>query len=391
MSIIVSAVLWVALLAHVALVQSNPAGAPQMLGSTDRLTLAWRDWPVSDGPVRRAVRAIATSSAAQNDSLRSGVELIELLDQTSGVLSFRPAEQAANTPDAPPIAICAIECGDARKAEAVSAALGALLRSLNPATPVRERNEAANEIASVTLGQTSIEISWASRSNWVLAATASRALAEVLNAHAMPGFELHGSAAAHLKSALPTAPGFGCFVDIGFVADLLTHILDTAMPREQVAEICGVFRRLSGSLPAVAARVEFPASQPARTHVALTLPNDSILLRAARGARPITAADVCGVPVDAYWVQVWRLDLNAAVQAALESLDASSPDTRSTLLVLDASAGLALGFSPLNQLLPAVGETWTIYDAPANGGLLGFGTVAVIRLRDENAIGAMLP
>jgi len=45
-----------------------------------------------------------------------------------------------------------------------------------------------------------------------------------------------------------------------------------------------------------------------------------------------------------------------------------------------------LGFSLTDDLLPAFGDTWAVYDAPAHGGILLTGSVLVAEVRDREAV-----
>jgi prepilin-type processing-associated H-X9-DG protein len=55
-----------------------------------------------------------------------------------------------------------------------------------------------------------------------------------------------------------------------------------------------------------------------------------------------------------------------------------------------AMAGSFLGFSLTDEVLPAFGDTWAVFDAPDHGGILLTGTTIVIEARDADAIGAAL-
>lgn len=102
--------------------------------------------------------------------------------------------------------------------------------------------------------------------------------------------------------------------------------------------------------------------------------------------KPLSDADLEIIARDAYWGTAFNFDLNGAWLEAREVMTAVDPNLLTTV-----DGGLAmvqgfLGFSPTEHLLPALGDTWVVYDAPSHGGLLFTGAVLVGEVRDATAI-----
>jgi prepilin-type processing-associated H-X9-DG protein len=102
--------------------------------------------------------------------------------------------------------------------------------------------------------------------------------------------------------------------------------------------------------------------------------------------KPLSEDDLKIIPKDAYWAQVWNLDLNklwADTRGTVEEIDPNMlPMVEGAL----AMAGGFLGFSVTDDLLPAFGDTWALFDARTHGGILLTGSVLVADVRDADAI-----
>jgi prepilin-type processing-associated H-X9-DG protein len=105
---------------------------------------------------------------------------------------------------------------------------------------------------------------------------------------------------------------------------------------------------------------------------------------------PLADDDLRVVPQDAFWAVVWKLDLAALWQEALRVIEQLKPDVLPTVEGGLAFAAQFLGFSLTDELLPALGDAWALYDAPAHGGFLITGIVAVGQARDPEAVERMV-
>ena len=90
--------------------------------------------------------------------------------------------------------------------------------------------------------------------------------------------------------------------------------------------------------------------------------------------RDASGAAVCNLDVVALWGEAHRI---------VEALDPNA-----ALAVDGALAGFSaiLGISPTEQVLPALGDTWVIFDAPDHGGFLFTGMVLVAEVKDRAAL-----
>ncbi len=106
--------------------------------------------------------------------------------------------------------------------------------------------------------------------------------------------------------------------------------------------------------------------------------------------KALTDDDLKIVPQDAYWAQVTNTDLAALWQEVQRVLDVVAPDKAALIEGPLAMAQGVLGFSITNELLPALGDTWALFDAPEHGGILLTGTVLAVEVRDAQALEGML-
>lgn len=101
---------------------------------------------------------------------------------------------------------------------------------------------------------------------------------------------------------------------------------------------------------------------------------------------PLTDDDLRVIPADAYWAMAFNFDFARAwgqlIDTAGDVDPAFAAQLESSLSLLDT----LLGMSVADDWLAAFGETWAVYDAPANGGFLLSGTVFVIDAKDPDAI-----
>lgn len=106
--------------------------------------------------------------------------------------------------------------------------------------------------------------------------------------------------------------------------------------------------------------------------------------------KPLTDADIALLPKDAIWGSVSNLDLHELWQEFTRVVGRSDPDAEAQLEGVLAAATQFLGFSITDDLLPALGDTWAIYDAQSHGGLLITGAVLVADVKDAQKLSGML-
>jgi len=105
---------------------------------------------------------------------------------------------------------------------------------------------------------------------------------------------------------------------------------------------------------------------------------------------PLSDDDLKIIPKDAYWAQVWNLDLERLWQDVLDTVEAVNPEMVPMVAGAMEMPTMFLGFSVTNDLLPAFGDTWAVYDAPAHGGILLTGSVLVAEVKNGDAVHDML-
>ena len=105
---------------------------------------------------------------------------------------------------------------------------------------------------------------------------------------------------------------------------------------------------------------------------------------------PLQRADLELIPRDAYWGTACNFNLSNIWQEAHRVVEVLDPNA---VMQMDGAVSMAstmIGFDPLNQLLPALGDTWVVYDAPDHGGLLVTGIVLVLDInRPDEVNGAI--
>lgn len=119
------------------------------------------------------------------------------------------------------------------------------------------------------------------------------------------------------------------------------------------------------------------------------LGGDGLLDRFMRQA-PLTDADIAVVPKDAYFAMITNLDLVPTWEAVMTAVGEVDPGVRAQIEGAIAAAAQPLGFSLTGDLLPALGDTWVIYDAPSHAGLLFTGIVLVADVKDREKLEGML-
>jgi len=105
---------------------------------------------------------------------------------------------------------------------------------------------------------------------------------------------------------------------------------------------------------------------------------------------PLTDDDLKLIPQDAYWATAFNIDLAAVWHELRAVLEKLAPDALEELDEELTSATTPLGFSPVQDLLPALGDTWVLYDRPEHGGFLITGIVLGLEVRDAAKVQSIL-
>lgn len=106
--------------------------------------------------------------------------------------------------------------------------------------------------------------------------------------------------------------------------------------------------------------------------------------------QPLTPSDLALIPADAYFGSVWNLNLAQLAQTALNIVEDFDPDARAQIEGGLAAAGGFVGLSITNQILPAFGDTWAVYDARSHGALPGAGSVLIAQMSEPELFPALM-
>lgn len=106
--------------------------------------------------------------------------------------------------------------------------------------------------------------------------------------------------------------------------------------------------------------------------------------------KPLTDDDLRLVPRDATFGAVWNLDLPALWAEATRLAAEVAPGSEDQLAAGDAIVRNAIGFSIAEDLLPAFGDTWAIFDSPGQANYLVTGLALVAEVRQASDLAEML-
>lgn len=101
---------------------------------------------------------------------------------------------------------------------------------------------------------------------------------------------------------------------------------------------------------------------------------------------PLTEADLAQVPADAWWATVANLDLHALYEETLRVLGVLSPEVEQQVTGAIAATRQVLGFSITDDLLPALGDTWVLFDGPTQGSFLFTNAVLTVDVREKQTL-----
>ncbi|NUQ50776.1 MAG: type II secretion system protein, partial [Phycisphaerae bacterium] len=127
-----------------------------------------------------------------------------------------------------------------------------------------------------------------------------------------------------------------------------------------------------------------------RSRALLRMPGEKRGVGKLYHQKPLTDADLQLIPRDAYWGAVGNLDLAALWNDLRQPLDEIDPEIMPAIEGGLTMMRTVLGFSITDHLLPALGDTWAVFDAPAHGGIMLTGTVAVVEVRDAAGLDGII-
>jgi hypothetical protein len=121
-----------------------------------------------------------------------------------------------------------------------------------------------------------------------------------------------------------------------------------------------------------------------RSHIAIDGSADGVFKLVA--GKPLTAEDLAPIPHDATLAFAARFDASEAfklIKTVVGSVDPRGPEELSKSL---DELGREFDLDLSKGLIEAVGDTWRVYNAPSDGGLLFTGLTAVATVRDREAL-----
>ena len=101
---------------------------------------------------------------------------------------------------------------------------------------------------------------------------------------------------------------------------------------------------------------------------------------------PLQRADLELIPKNATWGTACNFNLLETWQEAHRCLEALDPNMVLQLDGFMSMSATMIGVNVVDQVLPALGDTWVIYDAPDHGGLMFTGIVLVLEANQPDAI-----
>lgn len=118
------------------------------------------------------------------------------------------------------------------------------------------------------------------------------------------------------------------------------------------------------------------------TNIYVKAPGERRGLLSLWNQRPLTDADLALIPPDATWAMAMNLDLEALYHEVMDTVAELDPAAAENARQMMTAAGTSLGAHIENELLPALGDTWILYDAPDHGGFLFTGIVISVEAKD---------
>lgn len=276
----------------------------------------------------------------------------------------------------------------------LSECLERLVRSTQPRAAIEDRLVDGTTCRAVRLGDSPLTLHWARiGAVWVAGIGAPATAAAIRAARdgapaALASRDEFGLCRRKTESSVGGAPRslrFEWWMDVPALFERLRPFAD-AFTEGRSSELQKFFEHLGlGDFRAIYYRSDdTPRGLCSRFFIHSPGPPRGVLRLWRQAA--LNDDDLRVVPADAYWALVYKFDFARAWKQLLETADAVDPAFAAQL---DSSLSLLdtlLGLSVVDDWLAAFGDTWAIYDAPANGGLLLSGTVFIIDAKDPAAI-----
>lgn len=369
----------------------------QYMPKETALYVQWAEYKPPDSPEMKmargmleAITELVTSqgemSAAEADFFRSFKELASEMHGGSGGLGLFDVIMA---PDGPDIQLAAV--GDAGE---VTAKLAGVLRqalemALDPGE-IQEREIDGVSMHYAELTEPPLEIVWGMHKGCLVAALGETAAAKVIacmngQAPTLTDAEEFKLQRGKLDAKL-TRNCLGIYVDVQRVVTRAKEVvaeLGVELPpnTEPLLDELGI-----SGLRSKYFYYAYHDDEGVRTAAFAHVEGELRGLLSLWKQAPLIEEDLRIIPQNAYWAEVGNMDLAALWEETLRVIEAVSPDTLPMVQGSMAMTAGMLGFSITDELLPALGDTWALFDAPSHGGLLATGTVLVAEVRDQETL-----
>lgn len=343
--------------------------------------LAPREGDSLAGALLEALPSLAEQFEADAEviaQMRRASDIATIVARGDGALALLGFEQAADGSNgrARPALGLVLHAGpDAERLEASIAELGDA-----------SENDTIDGVTFRRVASDDGEIYWTRRDGWLLAANGREAAARLLAAAG--GDSLANSATlraarqrvGHSAGTLAT---LSLFVDAPKLLAAIREVADVSPAADQVLHELGV-----DALTGIYVHCG-EAADGGGFHAWIGAESlDRGLLTLWR-QESLSRDDLQVIPVDASWAWVTRLDLRRVYEEVLRIAGALDEEAPAKIQGAAAMAASVTGFSAPDELLPALGDTWVLFDAPDHGGFLFSGTVLVLKPRDGEALRGM--
>ncbi len=361
-------------------------------------TLAYAGWARlvdEDDPEATQIKAFIgqTAQAKFDDpalqNLALFMELLGLACDKPGGIALLDLTVADETPDVQ--ASLFIAAGE--DAPRLAESFGGLIQALQPAGERREQSVAGVTMQALPLENTPLTIFWGSHKGHFLLTLGETAAGKIIERINGVGPSLADN--DELKFArrkVQADRGDATFSGFGDVQAIVAKAKSLA--EELAGPLPPVVEPLLEALGINAIRSKYihcsETEQGSWCRIFVHVEGERKGILKLWEQEPLSEDDLKIVPKDAYWAQVWNLDLADLWQELLATVEAVNPEMVPMIQGTVAMTAGFLGFSLTDDLLPAFGDTWAVYDAPAHGGILLTGSVLVADVKDGEAVHGML-
>jgi hypothetical protein len=101
---------------------------------------------------------------------------------------------------------------------------------------------------------------------------------------------------------------------------------------------------------------------------------------------PLKAAELAAIPKDATLAVTGKFDLDKTLNAIVDLVGQFDPQARQQFQTQMADIDRQVGFSIRDEIFKSLGDTWSVYNSPGEGGLVITGLTAVVPVKDRERL-----